>query len=289
MLGDPGLVALAFGSALCYALGLVLTQFGLRSETPVGGACLSVPTTALILIALSPWTIDWGGFQPRSAALFAGIGLVFPAAATLMTFAANRLIGPSITGALGNLTPVFAILTALVVLGEVPTGAQTLGIAAVTAGVAVMLLGPGTLRSGAAWWVFLLPLAVAFLRSVAQTVIKAGLQDWPNPFAAVTLGYIVSATVILFYATSRGQLPQRIWTRDRLWFVAIGVANGGALLFLYAALARGPVAVVSALVATFPLMTVALSALLIRTLPVTRALVAGVTVTVAGIVVLLIG
>ncbi len=46
-------------------------------------------------------------------AIFAAVGLLFPGAATLLTFAANRALGPVITGTLGNLAPLFAVARAL--------------------------------------------------------------------------------------------------------------------------------------------------------------------------------
>ena len=59
------------------------------------------------------------------------------------------------------------------------------------------------------------------------------------------------------------------------------------MLALYAALARGPVLLVSPLVATYPLVTLAFAAVLLRSARVTVAHVAGVTATVAGVVLLI--
>ena len=70
--------------------------------------------------------------------IFAAVGLLFPAAATLITFAANRRLGPVITGSLGNLAPVFAVLLAFVLLGEPLRLGQMLGLAIILAGVLVL-------------------------------------------------------------------------------------------------------------------------------------------------------
>ena len=61
---DPILLALAFGSAFCFALALVLTQFGLRTVAPMDGARVSVPVTALVFLMLSPLTV---GFSPSAS------------------------------------------------------------------------------------------------------------------------------------------------------------------------------------------------------------------------------
>jgi drug/metabolite transporter (DMT)-like permease len=72
----------------------------------------------------------------------------------------------------------------------------------------------------------------------------------------------------------------------RLWFACVGACNGLGVLAMYAALAQGPVLLVSPLVATYPLVTVALSAILLRSAQVTMALVVGVATTVAGVMLL---
>src|SRR5689334_15373822 len=56
-LGNP--VALALLSALCFSLGLVLTQFGLARLGPAPGALVSVPTSTALLWLLSPAFMDW--------------------------------------------------------------------------------------------------------------------------------------------------------------------------------------------------------------------------------------
>jgi drug/metabolite transporter (DMT)-like permease len=42
----------------------------------------------------------------------------FPGAAALLNFESNRLMGPNIAGALSSMTPVLAVLLAVVMLGE---------------------------------------------------------------------------------------------------------------------------------------------------------------------------
>ena len=55
---------------------------------------------------------------------------------------------------------------------------------------------------------------------------------------------------------------RRRW-RGRLWFALIGICNGIGTLLLYAALGAGPVSLVAPLYATYPLVTVGLSALVL--------------------------
>ncbi len=284
---DTVLILTALASAFCFGLALVLTQFGLRTMAPLTGAAIAVPTTALLFLVISPLTISWEQWAISSATTFAAVGLFFPVAVTLLTFSANRRIGPNLTGTLGNLTPLFAVLLAIALMGESPKANQGLGIAAICAGVAFLFAGRGNGDARPALWALALPLSAAFLRGIAQPMVKWGLTDWASPFAAVTIGYMVSAFVmggVILSRRDRCDWPtlSRIW-----WFIAVGIVNGAAVLLLYLALNRGPVTIVAPLVACYPLLTLILNWLFLGQRIPTRFALAGIFITVAGVALLL--
>lgn len=261
---DAHVAALALGAAGCLGLSLVLTQLGLRRLTPLRGACVSVPSTTIALLALAPAMLDTSGFNASSALLFAVSGCLFPATVTLLTFEANRRVGPAITGALGNLSPLFAILIALVILGEVPRFGQLAGVAVILAGVLLIIGAPRTVPRQTFGWAIVLLFVAALVRGAVQPLIKLGLADWPQPFAATLIGYVMSAGVVLTVGASReGRAILPSGRLDGLLFVPVGLLNGTAVLAMYAALARGPVAVVAPLVACYPLATLVFSRLLV--------------------------
>jgi drug/metabolite transporter (DMT)-like permease len=282
-------VLLALASAVGYGLGLTLTQLGLRDVPPAAGAAISIPTSALLFVAAAP--IGLAGTTPVWSALpiFAAVGLLFPAAATLLTFEANRRLGPVITGSLGNLAPVFAVLLAFVLLGEPLRLGQMLGLAIILAGVLAITGSPGRGKAGWASWSVALPLVTAALRGFIQPVIKLGLAVWPSPFAAVLVGYLVSAAVVVAALRLRtGRWRPQANARGLAWFAGVGICNGLAVLLMYAALARGPVTIVSPLVATYPLVTVAASALARHAVDSQLRVTLGTALTVAGVALLLV-
>ena len=284
---DTVLILIALASAFCFALALVLTQFGLRTTAPLTGAAIAVPTTALLFLVISPLTVAWDQWACSSATTFAVVGLFFPVAVTLLTFSANRRIGPNLTGTLGNLTPLFAVVLAIVLMGEAPNATQGLGIVAICAGVALLFVGRGNGDARPALWTLGLPLSAAFLRGIAQPMVKWGLADWPSPFAAVTIGYMVSAVVmggVILGRRDGGDWPARAGI---CWFIAVGVVNGAAVLLLYMALSRGPVTIVAPLVACYPLLTLILNRLFLGQSIPTRFALAGIFITVAGVGLLL--
>ena len=77
---------------------------------------------------------------------------------------------------------------------------------------------------------FALPLVAAFIRGAVQPMAKAGLAEWPDPFAAVTLGYLVSALMVLTVSAIRERgRPAPFHRSGWLWFSAVGLCNGVAV------------------------------------------------------------
>ena len=195
----------------------------------------------------------------KAIVLFVCAGLFFPGTVALLNFESNRLLGPNIAGALSSMAPVFAVLLAIVILGEHVRGLQILGLAAIVCGVSLMYRVHVNL-SARSLWLIALPLAASAIRGVIQPIIKFGFEWWPNPIAAVVVSYTVSSTVLIFSALARasGTIPD-IDHRGALWFAAVGLCNGLVVLAMYAALDYGPVAIISPLIAGYPLVTLLLS------------------------------
>lgn len=278
----PAPVLLALLAALQFGTALVLTQHALRHAPPAAGARISILASAALLTLVALARVDPGGADARAAAVFAAVGLVFPIAVTRLTFAANRRLGPSLAGALGNLAPLFAVLGAAVLFAQPPTLPQFAGLAAIAMGVAALSLAGGAGGARLAGAALALPLAAAAIRGLVQPATQWGLAFWPSPLAAAAIGYIVSAAVALL--AIRAPRPSG---PALAWFAAVGLCNGGAVLTLYAALAEGPVALIAPLVATYPLVTLALSRLEPNRAPLPRPALAGIAATVFGVMLLL--
>jgi len=283
---DSG-TALALLASAFLGTAVVLANVGLRYLHPARGALVSIPSTTLLFWLLAPFLLHGGGWNATAFAIFAAVGVVFPAVVTLLNFASNRITGPTIAGTVSSTTPLFAVLVAIVFLREPLTVPAAVGTAAIVLGViAFTARGEKTSREWAAWAI-LLPLAGAAIRGGAQAAVKGGLVLWPEPFVAVLVGYTVSCVTI--FAASRTLVPRDAAPLNRrgvVWFIAVGFCNGAGMLAMYAALARSPVSVVSPLAATYPLFTLALSALLLREERFGPRVLAGVALTVAGVVVL---
>ena len=252
------------------------------------GVAISIPTSTLLFWCLAPFFVDPRDGNLKAVALFACVGLFFPGTVALLNFESNRLMGPNIAGALSSIAPVFAIALAIVILGEHIRGPQLLALAAIVVGITLMYRGQVSL-SGRSRWLLALPVAASAIRGVIQPIVKFGFEWWPNPIAAVVVSYTVSSAILILSALGRagGSMPM-IDHRGVLWFAAVGLCNGLAVLAMYAALEYGPVAVISPLIAGYPLVTLLLSRAFLAKEEGGPQLIAGVTGAVFGVVLLLV-
>lgn len=277
-------LAVSMLSSLCFGIALVTGRIGLRTMDARSGAAISIPTATVLLALAAPFAFNVEGFSVRAALLFAVVGLFFPALVTILTFRSNEQLGPTITGAVSGTAPLFALLAAGLLLGERVPAQAAVACVAIVAGVAILSWKQGSVRPGFKAGSLLWPVTGAVVRGLAQAGARAGLVLWPSPFAASLIAYSVSsATVIGANQAGRAKRP-RLTGHGVFWFAVTGVLNGGAVLLMYGALSVAPVSLVSPVVATYPLVTALVSALVLREEPVTLRMVAGATITVLAIV-----
>ncbi len=283
-------VFFAFASAAFLGAGVVTAQLGLRSVEPLSGAAISVPCFTLLFLLLSPLILQGEPVVWRGLPIFIAIGLFFPASLTLLTFASNRALGPVVTSTLGNLAPLFAVSLAVLLLHEPLRPPQLIGaVIAVSGAVIITVTRPRDLGSWRSW-ALLLPLCSAFVRGVVPPIVKLGLEVWPSPLWACLIGYLMSSLVVLTVQLVRkGSLSVEGSRSGRLWFMVTGISNGLSALSLFAAVRHGPITLVAPLAAIYPLVTVGLSAMLLKHIAITPRIVAGTALTVAGVALVLIG
>ena len=283
-------IVLGIAAAAFLGAGLVLTQFGLRTIHPLSGAAISVPSFTLVFLLLSPILLRGEIIAWHAVPIFIAVGLVFPAVLTIITFASNRALGPVVTGALGNLSPLLSVAVAVLLLHEPLHLLQFAGLMVAVLGVlAITVTRTDDMRD---WrtWALLLPLGASVMRGFIPPIIKVGLEIWPSPIAAGLTGYIVSTLTVLTVERIRtGRFIVRAPLAGKLWFALNGICNGIGTLLLYAALGAGPVSLVAPLYATYPLFTVGLSVLFLGNVKITWRLVAGTALTVGGVILVLAG
>ena len=95
---------------------------------------------------------------------------------------------------------------------------------------------------------------------------------------------IPTATVLFLLAAPFAFDSSGFTVPAALLFAVTGLLNGGAVILMYGALSIAPVSFVAPIVATYPLITAIVSAVVLREEPLTPRMVAGATITVLAIV-----
>jgi drug/metabolite transporter (DMT)-like permease len=270
-------VLLALLAAFMYGAMAVVIRIALgRGAGAAAGALFTVLTAVAVTL---PFTLAQGA-EPAELWPFLLTGLLAPGLSQLLFTLAVREAGASRPSVVVGTAPLFAVAIALVFLDEPLKAGLVAGALLVVAG-GILLVG----ERGRPEHVRLLGLALA-LGSTIVFATRDNIVRWlavdtdvaPAPAATATLvaGSAVIAGYVLFT-----RAPLR--TRDlRAWLPA-GTLFGLSYVCLFEAYYRGPVTVVSPLVATESLWGVVLSALVLkRSEHVGIRLVAGAVLVVSG-------
>lgn len=246
--------AIAMGASVVFAFSNHVQHIALDYMDVRTGTIVNVGTTFLFLWLLSPFYFEPETLLSRGAAWFALAGLIVPSLSMTLHTMSVLKIGPGLTAGLASTAPVFAMVLAVLILGELVTFQTLAGTAIVVGGIAVIALR--SRGGGASWpmWAMIFPLGAALTRALSHNIVKIGLGDLPNPMTAALIGSATSFAVIAtINLAGRHTLPR--WNMGYFWFGLCGILNGIGLVGLNVALGLGDVVVVSPLIATSPVFT----------------------------------
>lgn len=274
-------VLLALLSALLFGAMSVALRFALATGAgaEVGAALTILPALALAVVAAAVEAARNGAPDLAEAWPFAVAGLIAPGGSQILFMLAIGAAGASRTSVVVGSAPLFSVAIALVALDE-PLSAALLVGAVLIVGGGLILLGERIRPESFRLVGYAFALGATVLFATRDNVLRWLSLDTEVPpalAAAVTLAS--GALVVLAYAAVRSRPSLTGAPR----FAVAGVCFGLSYLLLFEAYYRGPVTVVSPLIATESLFGVLLSALLIgRSELIGRRLVAGAVLIVAG-------
>ena len=270
-------VLLALASAFLFGAMTVAIRLALRRGAGAeAGALATVLTEGAVTL---PFALAQGG-AVAGVWPFLLSGLLGPGLSQLFFTLAVREAGPSRTSVVVGTAPLFSVVIAVVLLGE-PLQAGLVAGALLIVGGGALLVGergrPAHVRMAG----LVLALAATVVFATRDNLVRWLAVDTDvSPGAAATATLTAGAAVIAGYLLLT-HAP--IGRRSVSAFVPAGVLFGLSYVCLFEAYYRGPVTVVSPLVATESLWGVALSALVLaRSERVGARLVAGACLVVAG-------
>ena len=274
-------VTYAILSSILIGLAMIIAQRGVRTVASLPGTAIANSSAAALFWLLSPFLWDAPGVPPMALVLFIVVGLFFPAGVTMLMLEGNRRLGPSVTASVAGTTPLFAYVIAVALLGEALVVRGLIGTAVIVAGIAILTWRRAGLPSRVSSGDLAFPLGSAVLRAVAQNMVRFGLVTWPHPYSAILIAY--SASVAVGWALLRLRRERIPRVRSLGWLVGSGLMNGLGTLAMYQAFRLGDVTLVAPIVATAPLVTLTMSAFVLRDEKPTLRLVAGVLLTLVGV------
>lgn len=290
-MAELDVVALALLPALLWGFEPIVSKRGLNA----GGRSMQAAVTAIVTSTVFYWaalvvvqgpTRLMAGVDAASVGVFAVAGLVGTAVGRLGMFAAIRRVGASVSNAAMNVRPLFATGIALAWLGE-PVGPLTgVGVVVLVAGLVLLTVSKGGDLGGWQPRELLVPLSAALAFAFGNVVRRFGFTTTDvSVLQAVTINETVALAALGGYVLARNREAITEPPRETYrYFVASGCITAVALLSLFAAFARGPVAVVDPIAALAPLFTTAFAYFLLRDVErVTRGIVVGVVLVVVGV------
>lgn len=280
--------ALALLAALAFSLHNFLVRLGIEESSPATAVAVTVTTNAVGLWALAAWLSPVRPFFSWDVWPFILAGVCAPCLARSFLFRGYKHLGLARSDAIAGSEPLFAALLAVASIGERPSVQTLLGAACIVLGIGRLCDRPGETRPRSLWAI-VFPLGAAFFFGLRDVIIKFGLQLIPVPLTGAAVAATVAGLILNFpYLFAKGRERLVLTPRSAVFFLLGGLSATAAYLSMFVALVGGMVSLVSPLVGVFPLFSVILSSLFLRSKErITWKVVSGGALVVAGTVLIL--
>ena len=291
-------ILFAFTAASGFAVSTILIRIGIQ-HVPVAYTTFFTVLVGAVMVLGAALAINFQEIRalpPVAFAWFALMGTMAYPAARILNNKAIGLIGVSGTAPMASLQPIFVLALGMTFLGERPNLMVSLGTPTVVAGLLLVFLTANTggateraLNTRNLGYLLAIAGAVCFAsRDVISRHVVSGISP---PLVAAGFALLIGGTILLIIIRrevfgSLRNLPPK--------YIAIcciaGVFSGVAIGSLFVALSRAPVTVVSPILASGPLITLALAHIFLRRLETLSWMLAlGTVISVGGVVLVVLG
>ncbi|MCS6769127.1 MAG: DMT family transporter [Candidatus Caldarchaeum sp.] len=250
-------ISAALGAALFFSLSRILVRLGLREGYVNQAHYTSVLLNNIFLWPAAAIYTYMCGQTPSvmSLAVFLAAGIFATGLGRLLTFTTLRTMTATESTPFVSVSPLFASIIAVALLGETATPRIIVGTVLVVGG----LLGVSNLKEHVFRLSILTGLMASFFYSLGEALRKYGTTLTPNPPAGAALGALAALAFLPFY---RSNASNHI-TRNKFFFMS-GISTSAALLLVFVAYALTPLVIAVPLINTSPLFTIVLSLLIAR-------------------------
>jgi DME family drug/metabolite transporter len=254
---------LSLFTAICYGASAVFTRKGMSDSNPITGAVVTALIQVVVLLGLlltyPPVRIDLAAI-----AFFVASGILASTLGRLLNFMSIERLGVPVSASIIGSSPLFSTLFAVIAIGESVAMTTALGTVFVVVGIALTSGGnkPSSRLVGST---LVLPVMSAAFYGASSVVRKVGLNILPDSVLGAFVGAASSLVSFLLYIVTTNRVAEVRLSRNSVkYFVGSGFAMSAGWLTMFAALSTGSVSVVSALIGTNPLFSLALSIVFLR-------------------------
>ena len=291
-------IGLALVSVLGFGSAAIFARVGMQRAPPLSITFYSLLFSFLVtvVVAIGFALSDFRALPPAVLAWCLLLGVLNFVGGRNLSYLAISRIGAARASAIVTTSTVFAAILAITLTGERPHFVVALGTLVVIVGLAAAM-GRSIREGGGAGRVALLGYLLAFAAAACygstNVVAKYLTQEQTSPLVVSTVS-LFFGFLMLSPVAARSAITSVRESRGSLGFVGYaalaGIAAAVAVNCLYFALQRSEVVVISPIVGANPLVTLLLASLFLARLEnVNRWLFLGVGLTVAGVVLVVVG
>lgn len=308
-------VIFALLASTSWALGAVVARVGMRQVGSSIGTLISL-VAGFVVISSIALIIDFDAIFTVSSSTLRWLALLgciqFPVG-RFLHYSGIRLAGVGPASTVGGAVPLFAVVIAIIFLGEQLTYSIAMGTVTVALGLALVMSrahaqslpeDPSSIRPSSHSVETPTPhrfegtMALGILCSLAGAIAYGAGHNIARYVVTSAASAPVTASYTLFFGMvilAVFSLPQlgRIVTVPRravLTMATSGVLSSLAIFFMYTALSKAPVTLASPLVALYPLIAMTLTHFFLRRLErITLGMVIGAIMVAVGVTFVIVG
>ena len=291
-------VAFAFLAACGFASGNVLVRVGTQ-QVPAPTAALLTVLSGLVLVLGLGLVLNLEDIKSLSLEAMGWIlvlGIMAYPMARLLLITGISMVGAARAVPMAGIQPVIAFTLGVILLGERPNLLIIIGTPIIVSGLFLVVMprrgaNPGGNGVSIKRLGYLFALGGSATFATRDVISRHVVSDIADPLVSAGLALAVGA-VILTLALHR-QVATSIRTLPGNYLLICGLAGifqGLAVASLFQALSRAPVTVVSPIYACTPLITLVLAGVFLKRLEaIDFLLAAGTVISVAGVILVIIG
>lgn len=255
-------ILLALGTAMAFAVSLVLVRMGVNESSPLVALVVTLTVNVAILWGYNllryEFVVDLWAWR-----YFILAGVFAPVLARLCNYIGIERVGVNLSVPISNANPMVSVVLAVLFLGETLSPLGTPGVVAVVLGGSLLATVGRSSDAEIRLRYFVFPLLAMFLFGTAQVIRKIALAYVAYPVVGAAVSMTVSWVIALAYVGVRGgALP--LDRRALRYFLPAGVFSSLGVALLYTALELGKVVIVTPMLNTSPLFALGLTYLLVR-------------------------